>query len=1394
MADSDTDNTSEFEALCRLIRRGQEEFFFVLVRYDLPQRRRELLDKLAAALPEVNLVTVTLAPPAPDVSSTYNVLDQLRDRAHAASPDRAPDVLVILGYETLLLEDPERPDSPPAPELGRAIQPLNLGRNLLKEAFPCPVLLCLPQNAMAVFLNNAPDLATWRSGYYRFNSDLEQVRAELVQAAQQGTGWWARWRLWRRSPEDLHAEAQRLEGLLADARAMAADPELLARLYQRLGWVAVALGNRTQARSAFAEMLHLARVRGDHHLVRAAKQGQGAADRLRSAPQVQAFRGAAALTGGESLLGREEELGRLVGLVAPVGSRFLSVWGEMGCGKTSLVRAGLIPRLKELSSKEGGYLPILVTRWDDPEAGLRRALEQATSLDLAAQPTVLTQVARVARETSKTVVVLCDQFEHFFAAHPRRSDRQPFEQAIGACVRDLSVPCKLVLVIRQDQLGQLAEFDDYVPEVLEQRKRFYVPLFNEVEAQRVLRQLAPPEVQWSDAFIRAVVADLTHDGRIRPIELRLVGSALALKGIDNDLDYARAGMAQGLLADYVDLVLDSLYQPQMLVMASFLQVLRWGGLTAELSTLLVRILLQVFRLLSRVSIFHLYDRLFVKLEHWLWVRSAKHLLLTLVADPEGRLTLSFQELVRRTSGDPESTRWIVERLVTAHLVRRVEGSPSANPVAGSEGRPLPPPATERYELTHDYLAGLVLLATRDLQDWRRQAHRILRRALEDSTVRPSYTIGVRDWFLIRQHADEQQLAQPQVQALLRRSALWAVFKWLVLTPALTVLVLAVLQCSTGHLTIERDYRDRIVIRRGLPWLSFLPVLGDDVILDTGFTYFSLDRAKGTQVQGLVQIEWGERQSGVLRRPQFVGALSAKYQGVLLCQIGQEEQGLSLLSEAMNSPHVPDQGFGVVNLEEVARVEPTRAAEVFSLLAKVVANPGHDPVSRRRAVQALSAVARADPKLAPQVVRILVPLLADQDDELAFSAVQGLESTLPLARAQADEVLQFLQKRLNGQGMDPGTRRLAARALGAVAQVDPALANAVFDPLIQLLKEKRSWVQEAAVKALGQVRKAGPALADKVDEALLPLLKNKNEFLIVRWAALEVLWPVVRTDSALAGQVLDSLLPALTVKGRSSLERRTAAKALGRMVQDDRALATKAREPLRQLLEIKEDSSKVRPSAAWALGKLAQAEPTRAGELLPPLLALLQDESATREERREAADALGRVLHADRSGSGRVYDAVLPMLNERDIEVHNAAARTLVWVARVNGAARQQAFELLTNYRTDYDVILDPLAEVLVVWAEEEAKFGGDAVPLLLDHLAGRRTLLPNGNANTHAVYRDTVAQALARWLAEVRPGSDKLRAALEHLRKEGPTYLRIAAWQSFATEARLRDLQGLDVD
>jgi hypothetical protein len=623
----DTDNRRDFEAICRLIRRGQGHFVLALVEFDLPRQRDAVLGQLREAFPDLNVVTVALTPPPSDAPRAYHVLDQLNDRVNAASPDKAPDALIITGYETLFPENLDATDGRSIEQLKRAIQPLNLGRNILAETFPCPVLLCLPPDAMGVFLRSAPDLSSWRSGFFQFHSDLNQVRAELIQAAQGSLGWWARWRLRRRKPEDLHEEAQRLEALLADAEALPADQSVTARLYERLGWVSAALGNRTQARWAFSEMLRLARKADDRRLVRAAERGQQAAERVTPRARIsleqtpaaqQVFRGAAALTEAEGLYGREEELRRLLGQVAYVGTRFLTVWGETGCGKTSLVQAGLAPELKRL----GHFLPVIVYRWDDPELNVRRALEQVSGLppesiaSLASSASLHDCLQHVAQRTGKTVVVVCDQFEQFFTSHPERSDRAPFLRAVGDCVSDFRVPCKFVFLVREDQLGHLAEFDDYVPEPLEQRKRFYLPLFNAADAVRILRQLSDKaDLGWTDAFIRTAVADLTMEGRVRPVELRLVGTALAMSGIDNDLDYACAGRAQGLLRDYIEMVLHSLSD-------------------RELS-----------------------------------VQTMKRVLLALVAEPDGRLALSPEEIALRTGFKLNFVSRTLDRLAQANLVR-----------------------------------------------------------------------------------------------------------------------------------------------------------------------------------------------------------------------------------------------------------------------------------------------------------------------------------------------------------------------------------------------------------------------------------------------------------------------------------------------------------------------------------------------------------------------------------------------------------------------------------------------------------------------------------------------------------------------------------------------------
>ncbi len=173
----EAENQRRAEALRRLIRRGQGRFVLALVEFDLPSLLNQALDELRASFPNLNIVTVKLSPLPADAPRAQTVLDQLEDLVKLLSPDKAPDALIITGYETLFA-DAIANDGRPTDSLGRAIQPLNLGRNLFAEKFPCPVLLCLPTAAMSVFLYSAPDLASWQSGYFKFESDLKTKRRE----------------------------------------------------------------------------------------------------------------------------------------------------------------------------------------------------------------------------------------------------------------------------------------------------------------------------------------------------------------------------------------------------------------------------------------------------------------------------------------------------------------------------------------------------------------------------------------------------------------------------------------------------------------------------------------------------------------------------------------------------------------------------------------------------------------------------------------------------------------------------------------------------------------------------------------------------------------------------------------------------------------------------------------------------------------------------------------------------------------------------------------------------------------------------------------------------------------------------------------------------------------
>ena len=154
----EAENRRRLRALRNQIDYGQGDFAFVLVEYDLPSTLDWLRQQLDRAVPE-GITIRHLEMPSPTISRS-NSLETLQQ----AVGDNVPNAILVTGFErwfpAAIAEEKAPVWSESAGiELARAMQPLNLGRNLLRDSFPCPFLLCLPTAAMAVFLRSArPEL------------------------------------------------------------------------------------------------------------------------------------------------------------------------------------------------------------------------------------------------------------------------------------------------------------------------------------------------------------------------------------------------------------------------------------------------------------------------------------------------------------------------------------------------------------------------------------------------------------------------------------------------------------------------------------------------------------------------------------------------------------------------------------------------------------------------------------------------------------------------------------------------------------------------------------------------------------------------------------------------------------------------------------------------------------------------------------------------------------------------------------------------------------------------------------------------------------------------------------------------------------------------------------
>ena len=179
----------------------------------------------------------------------------------------------------------------------------------------------------------------------------------------------------------------------------------------------------------------------------------------------------------DKFFGRNREIAAMVTRIRD--RPLMAVVGSSGAGKSSFVRAGLVPALKRsgetwetlvirpgrspIEALAGVIQPMVATA-----ANLADEMEEQKKLveKLRKEPGHLGHVLRGrARRDNRRLLLFVDQFEELFTMTADPAERAAFMASLSAVADDATSPLRVVLSIRSDFLDRLAEDPQFLAEL-----------------------------------------------------------------------------------------------------------------------------------------------------------------------------------------------------------------------------------------------------------------------------------------------------------------------------------------------------------------------------------------------------------------------------------------------------------------------------------------------------------------------------------------------------------------------------------------------------------------------------------------------------------------------------------------------------------------------------------------------------------------------------------------------------------------------------------------------------------------------------------------------------------------------------------------------------------------
>ena len=266
------------------------------------------------------------------------------------------------------------------------------------------------------------------------------------------------------------------------------------------------------------------------------------------------------LEDADFFFGRESAIDDLLTRLAR--TRFLAVIGSSGCGKSGLIRAGLVPAL------QSGLLASAGSRWRvatlrpgrNPMGSLSRAMEDALESEGRLQETLdrtslgLIDAVRQARlNSSENVLVIVDQFEELFRGQSRESRDEPiaFVRMLLEAASQRESPIYLVIALRSDFLGECAAFRG-LAEALNDGL-YLVPEMTRDQLRSAIEEPAQlNRVSWSPLLVHRILNDIYEHPDYLPVfqhALRRTWDAWVKAGAEGPIglqNYESAGGPESL--------------------------------------------------------------------------------------------------------------------------------------------------------------------------------------------------------------------------------------------------------------------------------------------------------------------------------------------------------------------------------------------------------------------------------------------------------------------------------------------------------------------------------------------------------------------------------------------------------------------------------------------------------------------------------------------------------------------------------------------------------------------------------------------------------------------------------------------------------------------------------